>query len=147
MKKILLALCLMCTAFISYGVSLTPDEVNTSSLFSIISQKYNAEKTESGNIKVKQAGINYYVTINAKTKMVRIFFFIMKNGRTRAQQIVRANKINHEKIFIRVAIDKDDDAVCDHYINYRGGLNSQNLLDDLDWCFSIYKDCKQIMEE
>ena len=147
MKKLMLALCVMFAAVASFGATLTPDEVNSNNLLRIISEKYSAEKDKDGDVKISQAGSNFYVIIKPKQKLIRIFNFVKNNGKERAALIVRANNFNDKKIFMRVTIDKDNDAICDYYINYRGGLNSENLLDCLDWFFVLHKEWKTMMAE
>ena len=136
MKRIVLLplFCLCMTAFSGFAASVTPDKVNPALLQQWVSEKFGTKIDKDGDLVINTDSGKVFVTVNAKGALVRIFSMYAPFKKRSVQEMVDlANKFNSAKRFLRVSIRPNGACVCDCYIVYKGGLDSANFLDALDW--------------
>jgi len=137
MKRIVLlplfCLC-MTTAFSSFAASATPDKVNSALLREWVSEKFGSKIDKDGDLVINADSGKVFVTVMPKFALVRIFSMYAPFKKRSVQEMIElANKFNSAKRFLRVSIRPNGACVCDCYVVYKGGLDSANFLDALDW--------------
>ena len=66
--------------------------------------------------------------------MICIFTnFKPEDARTVAETRRLANKFNEEKRFLRISVDDEGSTKCDYYMVYKGGLNTANFKETVEW--------------
>ena len=81
-----------------------------------------------------QSCTKFFVRIIPDVKMICIFTnFKPEDARTVAETRRLANKFNEEKRFLRISVDDEGSTKCDYYMVYKGGLNTANFKETVEW--------------
>ena len=144
MKKfvslVIFFLCLAMTAP-CFAETVSADNVSVRVIKEWVSEKYGCKIDDDGDLVVTKDGSKSFVQVIPKAKVVRIFSqYSPYDKLTHSEMVKLANKFNQDKRLLRVYVKSDKTSVCDYYIIYDGGLNSENMLEALRWFMSLKKD-------
>ena len=114
---------------------LTVQQVTVHQVKDILDSKYDVTVDEDGDLVVTKGKFEFFVSIIAKSKLIRCHAGWKKPDELSFPQLLLlANQFNFDKHFLRVYIDPQTGGIrTDYYMLYAGGLLEDNLLDAVDW--------------
>ena len=137
MKKLLLPL-LFCAVLspLALRAELIPAEkVAAPVLKEALSEKYGCKINEKGDLIINGKNGKIFVKVLAKAQLIRVFcYYGAYRKRTTQEMIELANRFNWDRRLLRVSVNPErGDCACDYALVYTGGLNSENLVEAIDW--------------
>lgn len=119
--------------------TISADDLSIYRLKNMISADYGCKIDEDGDLMIN-GNKKLYVQIIPKAKMLCFSArFTPNDDITVSETIRRANKFNNDKRFLRICIEDDGTSVCDYYMVYDGGVNSENFKETVSWFDSLVK--------
>ena len=144
MKRIILsALLCICalSSFRGFAAEASADDVSVYLLKDWVSEKYGCKIDQDGDLILNGDSGKIIVSVIRKARLIRLHsFYSAYKKRSITEMKLLANKFNDAKRILRVCINLNGTSVCDYYIIYNGGLNSQNFLKTLDWFANLEND-------
>ena len=90
------------------------------------------EDNDEDIVVVTESQNTIYIQTVKKVYMVKLFsFFRLKEGSDRTEILQLVNLLNHQVIFSRFSMPKDDVLLSEYFLSYKGGLDPYQLINSL----------------
>ena len=109
------------------------ENLNIHLLKDIISEDYGCKIDKNDTLQIN-GEYKFYITLIPDMELINFFTFFNQDDCYAIAETRRlANKFNEEKRFLRVSVDDEGSTKCDYYMVYKGGLNTANFKETVEW--------------